>query len=138
MTIERGTTEITPMNDPVYNQQEDVLRPWVDSHNLRKLNGTWYKDRRRVVIGGLHDKSTIIHAHHNSPVYGHPGIKRTIHLTERTYWWPGLRRDVLDYVKGCADCQRHKVNMRPTRAPLYPITPLTNALPWLYHSKPSA
>ena len=28
----------------------------------------------------------------------------------------------MEYVKGCAECQRNKVNTRPTHAPLVPIT----------------
>ena len=83
-----------------------------------------------MVTGGTHDKRTIIEGHHNPPVYGHPGIKRTTQLVERNYWWPGLWRDVLEYVKGCAECQRNKVNNRPMHAPLVPIPPKINALPF--------
>ena len=109
-------------------QNEKTLKPWIDAHRLKKIEDTWYKDGRRVVTGGLHDKRTIIKAHHDSPVHGHPGIKRTSQLAERSYWWPGMRKDVLDYVRGCAECQRHKINNRPTRAPLEPIFPQPEAM----------
>jgi hypothetical protein len=36
----------------------------------------------------------------------------------------------MEYVKGCADCQHHKVNTRPTKAPLQPIYPKQEALPF--------
>ena len=72
----------------------------------------------------------IIKTHHDSQVYGHPGIARTIQLVERANWWPGLRREVTDYVKGCAECQRNKVNTRPTRAPLQPIFAQPEAMPF--------
>ena len=39
-----------------------------------------------------------------------------------------MKLDIMDYMKGCADCQRHKVNNRPTRAPLQPIYPKTEAM----------
>ena len=39
-------------------------------------------------------------------------------------------KHVTKYVQGCAECQRHKVNNRPTRAPLVPITPMTDAKPF--------
>ena len=83
-----------------------------------------------MVTGGTHDKRTIIKGHHDPLVYGHPGIKRTAQLVERNYWWPGLRRDVLEYVKGCTECQRNKVNNCPTHAPLVPIPPKIDALPF--------
>jgi hypothetical protein len=81
-----------------------------------------------VVTGDNEAKRHIIQSHHNSPVYGHPGISKTIQLTERLYWWPQMRIDITEYVKGCADCQRHKVNTRPNKAPLQPIYPKPEAM----------
>ena len=51
-------------------------------------------------------------------------------LVECDYWWPKVKLDVMDYVKGCAECQRHKVNNRPTRAALSPIYPKPEAMPF--------
>ncbi len=72
--------EDTHPEDPVYQQHESILKPWIEAHRLKKIEGTWYKEGRPVVMGGLHDKCTIIEAHHQSPMYGHPGIKRTTQL----------------------------------------------------------
>ena len=41
-----------------------------------------------------------------------------------------MKLDIMDYVKGCAECQRHKVNNRPTRAPINPIYPKAEAMPF--------
>ena len=41
-----------------------------------------------------------------------------------------MGQDVYDYVKGCADCQRHKANTQAKKALLYPITPVAEALPF--------
>ena len=89
----------------MYEQDKDILKPWVDPHHLKNIHGTWYKGSRRVVTGGTNYKQTIIKAHHDSPVYGPPGITRTLQLTTRHYWWPGISRDIIEYVKGCAECQ---------------------------------
>ena len=70
------------VDDLVYQQKLQTLKPWVSTHDLRLINGTWYKDARRVVTGGTHDKRTIIKGHHDPQVYGHPGIKRTTQLVE--------------------------------------------------------
>jgi hypothetical protein len=111
-------------------QNETTLKPWIDPHQLKKHQGIWYKDGRQVITGDNEAKHHIIQSHHNSPVYGHPGISKTIQLTERLYWWPQMRIDITEYVKGCADCQRHKVNTRPTKAPLQPIYPKLEAMPF--------
>ncbi len=41
-----------------------------------------------------------------------------------------MQQDVKDYVRGCAECQRNKVNTRPTKAPLSPIFPTREAMPF--------
>jgi hypothetical protein len=112
------------------SQEESVLKPWVDPHQLKQHQGTWYKDSRQVVTGGIEAKHHIIQSHHDSPVHRHPGISKTVQLTERLYWWPKMRQDIMEYVKGCAECQRHKVNNRPTQAPLQPIYPKPEAMPF--------
>jgi hypothetical protein len=112
------------------NQEESTLKPWIDPHQLKQHQGVWYKDGRRVVTGDIKAKRHIIQSHHDSPVHGHPGISKTIQLTERLYWWPRMRVDITEYVKGCADCQRHKVNTRPTKAPLQPIYPKAETTPF--------
>ena len=37
---------------------------------------------------------------------------------------------MIQYVRGCAECQHHKVNTRPTKAPLTPIFPEPKANPF--------
>jgi hypothetical protein len=113
-----------------HHQDEEYLKLWVDPHQLKCLNGMWYKEGRVVVTEDLEGKRKIIKAHHDPPVHGHPGISKTVQLVERNYWWPRMRKDITDYVQGCADCQRHKVNNRPTKAPLRPIYPRPEAMPF--------
>jgi len=42
--------------DPVYTQDEGILKSWIDTHQLKKIEGTWYKDGRRVVMGKMEHK----------------------------------------------------------------------------------
>ena len=41
-----------------------------------------------------------------------------------------MKLDITDYVKGCVECQYHKVMNRPTKAPLQPIYPKPEAMPF--------
>jgi hypothetical protein len=114
----------------ISSQEESMLKPWIDPHQLKQHQGVWYKDGRQVVTGDVKDKHRIIQSHHDTPVHGHPGISKTIQLMERLYWWLKMRLDITEYVKGCADCQRHKVNTQLTKAPLQPIYPKLEAAPF--------
>jgi hypothetical protein len=111
-------------------QDEKTLRPWVDLHNLREINGVWWKEGRRVVTGDLMYRRKVVHDHHDLPAYSHPGISRTMALTECHYWWPHMRQEIRDYIGGCADCQRNKVNTQTKKAPLTPIFPNPEAMPF--------
>ena len=49
-------------------------------------------------------------------------------LVKRTYWWPGLKKDIKNYVNGCDSCQRNKIHHQKKAAPLHPLT--TPTTPW--------
>ncbi len=124
------TQEEMEAADPIYAQDDEVLKPWVDAHRLKKIEGTWYKDGRRVVTGKMEHKRTFIQSHHDAPTYRHPGINKTYQITSRRYWWPNMRQDVMDYVRGCANCQCNKINTQPTKAPILPIFLKPEAMPF--------
>jgi hypothetical protein len=109
------------------HQDENMLKPWIDPHKLKRVEGVWYKNARRVVTTNTRK---VICAHHDSRVHGHPGIAWTTKLVERFHWWPGMRQQIADYIKGCGECQRMKVNNRPTKAPLEPIWARPDAMPF--------
>ena len=55
-----STMAIEPQDEGGLPQQEMVLLPWVNAHNLRQVEGVWYKDGRRVITGGANQKRLII------------------------------------------------------------------------------
>lgn len=57
---------------------------------------------------------------HDSPLSGHFGIRKTLELIQRDYWWPELTKMVEEYVKSCETCQRTK----PTRRKYGLLQPL--------------
>ena len=50
----------------------------------------------------------ILHRGHSAAPGGHPGRYKTYDLLRRTYYWPGLSRDVATFVKACHLCRRIK------------------------------
>lgn len=55
----------------------------------------------------------IIASHHDSITAGHPGRAKTQELVQCSYWWPSIRPNIQAYVKGCAVCQRTKIDHCP-------------------------
>ncbi|KAF8676527.1 hypothetical protein AX14_004875 [Amanita brunnescens Koide BX004] len=51
---------------------------------------------------------------------GHPGVAKTLELITREFWWPNMKKDVENYIKGCHICQTVKPDRRPKAAPLQP------------------
>ena len=123
-----GTISYIPEEPP--QQDEGIIKQWAGTHDLKKINGEWWKGTCKVITGKGLEKHKIIQAYHDVPAYGHPGINRTKDLVGKYYWWPQLNQDIHEYVKGCTQCQQNKVNTHPQKAPLSPITPTAGALPF--------
>ena len=64
---------------------------------------------RRLIFDSVHQLS-------------HPGIRSTRQLLASRFVWPGMNKDVGDWVRGCIPCQRAKV-YRHTRAPVSTFQP---------------
>jgi transposase InsO family protein len=52
----------------------------------------------------------IIHDFHDAKIAGHLGITRTTNSISDLFYWPGLTRDIKDYVRSCSVCQRNKTS----------------------------
>ena len=99
--------------------------PWFQKPaNLEKLdlsNGLYFKDTRVVVPAGEPLKRIILSLAHSAPMAGHGGVARTYHFISRHYWWPGMKRDVLQYVKECTSCQAVKSSRQKAQGLLMPL-----------------
>ena len=66
---------------------------WKDVEGVRQYWGLVYVPE---II-----RSKMISCHHNDSLAEHFGIDKTRELVYRKYYWPSLRRDVENYVRGC-------------------------------------
>jgi hypothetical protein len=53
-------------------------------------------------------RKDILEAAHTSKEGGHLGFAKVYHALQCRYFWPGMFRDVLQWIKTCHDCQRSK------------------------------
>ena len=103
-------------------KHEEIIKKWANTYQLHQENNTWWKEDALVVAGDNNLKRGVISAFHDPPYRGHPGIGNTVVLLKQSYWWPNMKKDVEEYVKGCATCQANKINTHHQKPHLYPIT----------------
>jgi len=70
----------------------------------------------------------ILTKYHEKPSAGHLGIKRTLELITRNFWWPKMQDDVTKFVNSCECCARNKINRHRKYGFLQPLE--TPDRPW--------
>lgn len=58
---------------------------------------------------------------HDAPLAGHRGVKPTLQLISRLFWWPTLVGDVSEFVKSCLKCQQMKTGTQRPQGLLQPL-----------------
>ena len=74
----------------------------------REVDGIMYKKRKMYVPKDDILRAEIIRLYHNTPVGGHGGQWKTVELVTQNFWWPGITKEVKQYVEGYDTCQCNK------------------------------
>jgi len=53
-------------------------------------------------------RAFILRRYHGLPISGHLGRTRVYKQIQKHYWWPGLKADVVRWIRACATCVRRK------------------------------
>ncbi|KAJ9523477.1 hypothetical protein QJQ45_007243 [Haematococcus lacustris] len=67
-------------------------------------------------------KRQVLESCHDANYAGHMGISKTWHGVNRYFTWPGMRKDLEDYVRQCDACQRNKPSTRLKAGKLQPLS----------------
>src|SRR5712671_4162745 len=121
-----------PLRSKIHEAQKShraTLEGWKSTHSIKELDD-WVKERRLVIPPDETLKREILQLLHDAPTAGHPGRDETFTQVSHSYWWPGMRTWITDYVAGCAVCQQNKNVTHRTRTPLYRIPTTEDALPF--------
>jgi len=79
-----------------------------------------YKDR--VVISPTSTlKSPILAELHSSPIVGHSSFQKMYARTRRSFFWTGMKKDILTFIAKCNVCQRHKEETVKALGTLQPL-----------------
>ena len=58
---------------------------------------------------------------HQTPYSGHPGYQKTIATARKQYFWPGMKKDMVEYISSYMKCQHVKVEHQHLAGLLQPF-----------------
>ena len=70
-------------------------------------NGVMYKERKVYVPKDDKLRAEIIRLHHDTLVEGHGGQWKMVELVTQNFWWPGITKEVKQYVDTCQHNKNH-------------------------------
>ncbi|TYJ96975.1 DNA/RNA polymerases superfamily protein [Cucumis melo var. makuwa] len=79
-----------------------------------RTDGAIVKQGRLCVSNISELKNTILEEAHSLAYAMHPGSTKMYRTLKKTYWWPGMKQEIAEYVDRCLICQQVKpVRQRP-------------------------
>jgi hypothetical protein len=98
--IRKGQLEDEKIQEIKRNIKEEMSPSFLEDEGV-----LWYK--ARICVPNIKElKDKILHEAHESAYSILPGGNKMYHDLKATYWWYGMKRDVVEYVALCDTCQR--------------------------------
>jgi hypothetical protein len=108
--LEAANADLQYMELVVKLQQGKMLQR-VEYYKL-KTDGTLLYKNKVYVSKSQELKITILKEMNNVPYVGHPGYQKTVAATKSHYFWPGMKKEIAEYIAKCMECQQVKVEHR--------------------------
>jgi len=96
--------EVVKVVEEIKQAEVKMLR----DEEWREVDGIMYKKGKVYVPKDNILRAEIIRLHHNTLVGGHREQWKTVELVTQNFWWPGITKEVKQYVEGYDTCQCNK------------------------------
>eukprot|EP00253_Pinus_taeda_P004645 PITA_04645 len=83
--------------------------------------GMLYYKKRLYVPNQNSIKNLILDEFHIRHYTGHPGYQRMITAIRKDYFWPGMKKNVVEYLAWCLECQQIKAEHQHPAGLLQPL-----------------
>jgi hypothetical protein len=100
--------------------QQGILQQKIEEYKLDNDEILIYKGRI-YVPNSQELKKLILREMHNVPYAGHPGYQKTIAAVKSQYYWPGMKKQVVDFISICLECKKVKAEHRHPACFLQPL-----------------
>jgi len=85
-------------------------------------------DRPRVVLP-VCLRGVIIELYHANRFAGHLGLGKTSAKIAERFYWPGMHKEIAEYLKKCLKCKLHKLPLQNRFGLLKPLNPAHQGIP---------
>jgi hypothetical protein len=101
--------------------QQGKMLQQVDDYKLGLDGILLCKDK--IFVPNVQDpKHMIFHEMDNVPYAGHPDYQKTMAGIKRHYFWPDMKKEIIEYIDRCMECQKVKAENRHLVGLLQPLT----------------
>ena len=87
----------------------------LDENEVLRCNG------RVCVPSNEEIKKQLMEEAHGTPDSVHPGVTKMYQDLKKVYWWPGMKKDVAEFVQKCLTCQQVKAEHQKPAGMLQPL-----------------
>ena len=111
--------------DELYEQLKDKLQQQglekrYEGYKLEEEGILTYKGR--IYIPNVADLRRIVMDEiHQTPYSGHLGYQKTTSTAKKKYFWPGMKKEITEYISKCMKCQQVKVEHQHPIGLLHPF-----------------
>jgi hypothetical protein len=78
--------------------------------------------KNRVYVPNVQElKLAILKETHNVAYARHPGYQKTVAAVKSHYFWPGMKKEIVEYIARCMECQKVKAEHRHPAGLLQPL-----------------
>jgi hypothetical protein len=106
------------------NLQQGNVQQKIKEYEIKEDRLLMHKNRIYVPSGEL--RNLVVKEVHDVPYVGHPSYHKTITAVRSQFFWPGMKKDVVDYIVQCMECQKVKDDHRHPAGFLQPLPILEN------------
>jgi hypothetical protein len=100
--------------------QQGILQQKIEDYKLESDEILMYKGKF-MYPNSQELKNMILREMHNVPYVGHPGYQKTIAVVKSQYYWPCMKKEVVDFIAKCLECQKIKAEHRHLASLLQPL-----------------
>ena len=117
--LEAANTDLQ-YKDLVAKLQQGEMPQKVENYKL-EIDGTLMYKNINYIPNVQDLKRMILHEMHNVPYAGNPGYQKIVAAVKSHYLWPGMKKEIGEYIARCIECQKVKAEHRHLARLLQPL-----------------